>query len=382
MELCFAIKAATFRDGKADPLVVQALTDPLPIKRIAAAEALIGVKEHLPAIRKMAQDADPQIRLRVSIALINGKEREFLPVLIDLLGVLNAEELWQAEELLLRIAQTADKDAPNVTLGKTEETREKCRDAWSDWLTKNSDKVDLAKLEQVQAYFGYTLIVQQSPLRFLGGKQIPPTGVVMELDKEKKVRWRFELPNVQTVDAFVIRQDRVLVAEHSGSMVTERDFAGKEIGFKQALPGRPISVQGLPNGNVFVVMQNRIIEYDRDNKEVFTLNRFNEAIFRGRKLRNGDVVFITNNGQLTRMDAKQMNVKTYFVGYLPGYFGSMDTLPNGNVIVPDHNRSKIVEFDANGKKLDNEIFSQFPSSVMRLPNGNTLVGSQSTAPHR
>ena len=77
-----------------------ALTDPLPIKRIAAAETLVRDKDSLPTIRKMMQDANPQVRLRVAMALVINKEKDAVPVIVDSLAVLNPDQLWQAEELL------------------------------------------------------------------------------------------------------------------------------------------------------------------------------------------------------------------------------------------------------------------------------------------
>lgn len=201
------------------------------------------------------------------------------------------------------------------------------------------------------------------------------TGEVLELDANKKERWKFEVDGYP-VDAFVIRQDRVLVAEYNRNKVTERDFQGN-IKWEQNVPGQPIGVQGLPNGNVFVVMQFQLVEYDRDHKIVFSFNRNNNNIFRARKMRNGDVVLITSTGQLTRIDpVKQTNVKSFQVGNLGTLYGSIDVLPDGGVLVPDYMQNRVVEYDADGKQRKQFGGVSWPNSVMRLPNGNTLVSSQ------
>ena len=377
-ELCAAVKATAFRDGKADEAVVKSLHDPLPLKRIAAAEALASgpTKEHLPAIRKMLQDADPQVRLRIGLALASSaKDKEALPVLVELLGTLPAEQLWQVEEILVRLA---GKDIPNVPLGNTDETKKKCRDTWKDWLAKNQDKIDLTKLNELQALFGYTLIVQQSINRIIQGKRIPrPMGEVMELDKAKNKRWKPEVHHLSRRRPGSATGSGCRVAEYHGRRITERDFTGK-INWEQQVGGNPIGVQGLPNEHVFVVMQNRLVEYDRSHKEVFSHNRPNHDIFRARKLRNGDVVFVTNGGQFTRTEAAtQRIVKPFHVGNIPVLFGSIDILPNGGVLIPDFQQNRVVEFDADGKQVST-FHVQWPNSVMRLPNGHTLVGSQNT----
>jgi hypothetical protein len=376
-ELCTAVSAVAMKNGKPDPAVIKSLTDANNYKRIAAAEALMNNKdkEHLPAIRKLLKDEDDHVRLRVGLALVVAREKEALPVLIELLAAPKLDRLWQVEEILVRLAGS---DAPEVSLGNTDEARKKCRDAWQDWLTKQGDKLDLAKLDQPQNLLGYTLIVQQSLNRIVNGQRMQATGQIVELDAQKKERWKFEV-NTYPVDAQVTRQDRVLVAEYHGARVTERDFKG-DIKWEQAVGGNPIGVQGLANDHIFVVMQNRLVEYDRDHKEVFSFNRPGNGgeFFRARKMRNGDVVFITNAGQCTRIEsARQTTIKTFQVGNIPVLFGNIDVLPDGGVIVPDFNQSRVVEYDAEGK-IRKQFQVQWPNSVMRLPNGNTLVGSQNT----
>ena len=370
-ELCSAVSDVAMKNGRPEAAVVKSLTDPQTFQRIAAAEALVRgkAKEHFPAVRKLLKDSDDRVRLHVGLALVAVKEKEALPVLVDLLGSPRVHDLWKVEEVLVRLAGA---NVPSVSLGNTNVDRKKCRDAWNEWLTKQGDKIDLAKLDQEQAMLGYTLLVQQS-LTPRVGRGV--TGEVLELDANKKERWKFEVDGYP-VDAFVIRQDRVLVAEYNRNKVTERDFQGN-IKWEQNVPGQPIGVQGLPNGNVFVVMQFQLVEYDRDHKIVFSFNRNNNNIFRARKMRNGDVVLITSTGQLTRIDpVKQTNVKSFQVGNLGTLYGSIDVLPDGGVLVPDYMQNRVVEYDADGKQRKQFGGVSWPNSVMRLPNGNTLVSSQ------
>jgi HEAT repeat protein len=46
-------------EGRAHPTLVQALTDKLPLRRAAAGEALANFPEHVEAVRKLLQDAEP-----------------------------------------------------------------------------------------------------------------------------------------------------------------------------------------------------------------------------------------------------------------------------------------------------------------------------------
>lgn len=373
-EICKALGAVAIEKGQVQPLLVKALADKLAIKRGAAGEALARAKatEHLPEVKKLLQDADPSVRLRVGLALVAHKDRDVLPVLIDTLAHLNPEQLWPVEEILVRLA--GDK-TPSVPLGTSEASRKAARDAWKTWFDAHGKTIDLAKLEEPQSLLGYTLVVQQNVNRIVGGVRRPAVGEVIELDRDKKPRWKFEVPTYP-VDAQIVGPDRVLIAEYQGGRVTERDFKG-EIKWQHNVGGNPIGVQRLANGNTFVVMQNRLLEIDRQGNEVFSMNRPNHDIFRARKLRNGEVVFILNTGTLIRIDKNQKQLKTFQVGQIPVLFGSIDILPSGGVVVPDFQQNRVVEFDADGKHVKS-FNVQWPNSVQRLPNGHTLVASQNS----
>ena len=61
--------------------------------------------------------------------------------------------------------------------------------------------------------------------------------------------------------------------------------------------------------------------------------------------------------------------ETYRAEYMPPEIG--------NVIVPDFQQNRVVEYNAEGKQI-HQINVQWPNSATRLPNGNTLVASQNT----
>src|SRR5205807_2187130 len=110
--------------------------------------------------------------------------------------------------------------------------------------------------------------------------------------------------NTQVVDAQVVGENRVLVAEYPTGKISERDFKGAEL-WSKAIGGNPISVQRLRNGNTFVVKNNGLVEFDRKGNEVFSHMNQQFNVVRGKKLKNGEVVFIANAGNVgifTHMD--------------------------------------------------------------------------------
>jgi hypothetical protein len=196
-------------------------------------------------------------------------------------------------------------------------------------------------------------------------------GNVREIDRDGKTLWQFE--GVQyPIDAQVVGPDRVLVAEYNLRRVTERDFKGNVLWQKQlAATQYPLAVQRLPGGNTFIVTQQHLLEIDRDGRETFTYDRPKRDIMAGAKLRDGQYVCATRTGQCIHVDGEGREVKSFPTGPLALTGTNIDGLPNGRVLVP---QPKVVEYDFDGRALW-EVKVANPTSVMRLPNGNTLVGS-------
>jgi hypothetical protein len=199
------------------------------------------------------------------------------------------------------------------------------------------------------------------------------TGQIVEIGKDGKKRWSIDGLSY-AFDLQVLKGDRVLIPEYSSSRVTERDFKGNikwEISVQN-----PINAQRLPNGNTFMAGRNLLLEVDRNKKEVFAIQRQNHDVMAAQKLRNGQIVVLTNTGQLQRLDAKGKVLKSFGVGNVNNY-GGLEALRNGHVLIAEYNANRVVEYDADGKIIW-QASVQWPSSVSRLPNGHTLAGSQNT----
>ncbi len=373
-ELGRTLGAVAVRNGTTAPTLVKTLGDSLPVKRGIAGEALLRgqAKEQIPAVKALLKDKDASVRLRVALAMLPLQDKEVVPVLIDLMGELSPNELWPVEEVLVRLA---GEKAPSVSLGNNDADKKACRDAWQKWLADNDKTIDMTKLTN-NAYLGYTLIVQQNNRIGPGGGN-GTTGEICELDKDFKTRWKFDVPTFP-VDAQMVGANRVLVAERNASRVTEREIPRGEVKWEYNCGAPPFAVQRLASGNTFIAMQNRLVEVDRNKKEVWNFPRPQGDLMRAKKLPDGDVVFVTNlgiNAMCTRIDGRTQQIKKSFqVMGVQILFGSIDVLPNGNIIIPHYQRNLVIEYDPDGKQV--KTFNlQWPNSVMRLPNGNTLVTS-------
>jgi hypothetical protein len=355
-----ALDALAVREGKADPVLVAALTDKSPVRRAAAGAALCraGIAEQKPAIRKLLEDEDPLVRLHVGLALAEGKEKDAVPVLINLLDVLPPSQTGLLEETLYLLA--GDK-APAVMPGSTPETRRKYREAWAAWWNKNKDSVDLATLTQPSKLRGFTMVV------------LLDEGKLQELDGNNKVRWQIEGLEFP-LDAQYLPGDRVLVAEQGANRVTERDLKGKILWEHQVI--EPLVAQRLPNGNTVVASRQQVFEVNRDKRIVSTHTRPNgESIMRAQKVRNGDLALVTMGANIryVRLDATGKEVTSFPVNVSTSG-GRIEVLPNGHVLVPEMRFNRVVEYDTSGKVVWTVQVTQ-PIAAVRLANGHTLVTS-------
>lgn len=353
------------KDGTAQAALVAGLADALPLRRAAAGEALCrsGREEEKAAARKLLADPDAHVRMRVAGAFINAGDKDAVPVLIDTLPKLSMAQAWQAEDLLVRLAD--GHAPPGVALGADEAARSKCRAAWQTWWQGHADKVSLAKLHDKPVRLGYTIVV------------LLDMGRVMELGPDNQVRWQIDNLSYP-LDVQYLPEGRVLIAEYYGSRITERDLTGKILWEKQV--AGPLVAQRLPGGNTFIATENHVQEFDRSGKTVFNFGiNDGDRIMKAVKLPGGEIAcFIADllgarDARVVRFDTAGKELKSYKVelgARLSG--GRIYMQESGHVLIPHHAEDKVIEYDENGKAVW-EVPIEKPVAAVRLPNGNTLV---------
>jgi hypothetical protein len=357
-----ALNAVARADKQSAPILVRALTDGQAARRAAAGVALTraGPKAVRQATTRLLEDRDPAVRLKVALAFVDAHDRRGVPVLIASLADLPHEGAWPAEEVLLRLA---GEQAPQVALGG-DTPAAKVRDAWKSWWASQSSRLELAHLDTAPRQLGYTLIVQMDNRLGRGGFN----GRVFELGRDGKPRWQVE--NLRyPLDAQFIPGDRFLVAEYLDHRVTERNQKGEVLWQKQV--NLPIACQRLPNGHTFIATRNQLLDVDAKGKTTVIYNQTDFSIAGAQRQRNGEVYLVTNQGRLAHLDARGKEVGSFQVGQVY-FFGGVEGLPGGRVLVPEYRNHRVAEYDARGK-LVWQAASQFPTSAIRLANGHTLV---------
>jgi len=298
------------------------------------------------------------VRLKVALALASAGDAAAVPTLISL--VAEGDQSLTAEDYLYELAQeTGPKDLP----GGEEKKKERSK-AWSTWWEANPAKEYLvgafaaasrerfAPGGRASLVRGDTLLVQTQ------------ANTVTLLGRTGKPRWTLTGLS-QPRDAEVLYGgQRVLVTEQD--RVTERDGRGKVL-WQKPVP-QPLSTQRLRNGNVLIVCARQLIEVSRAGKDVQKIE-LTSPIVAGRKLADGRFVCF-DSATVIQLDKKGRGLKRTRVEC--GGAGCNEVLENGHVLVSSPGFGNLIEFDADGK-LVNQFDRSGVAHGFRLPNGHTLV---------
>ncbi len=365
-----ALVAVAVRGGKTDPALVAAVDDPIAARRSAAYVGLVtgGASDALPRVRDaVRKEADVEARFQGLWSLVlSAKDKEAVPALIGAIPQLSRGRVWQVEDLLL---QLSGKGGPGVRFGKGVEGLTKARDGWLGWWASAGPGYDLAAFDYAPRVRGFTDLVEHDRTGYGRGR-------VASLGPEGKERWSIAgLSN--PADARVLPNGRVLVAELNASpknKVSEREPSGRVTAEREM--DQPLAVEPLPGGGVLVACRGEVRELDKDGVMVFSHTRPNMAndIVAARRLPGGDTLFLTSTfpNNCYRIDAKGKEVgKPLQLGRVAPYFAGLDVLPDDKILVTEFN--KVTEFDLKTGKPGWTFPAVKPTSVQRLPNGNTLV---------
>ncbi|MFQ3592563.1 MAG: HEAT repeat domain-containing protein [Gemmataceae bacterium] len=350
--------------GKADPVLIKALSDKSPLRRIAAAQAIARAKATgaFDEVKKLLEDRDVLVRARVAATLTGAGEKAAILPLIQTLKEIPLDNAWEIEDLLMKIAAAK---APSVPLSETKEAREKAVAAWEKWYKEAEASLDLTKLDLSSNVSSGQLIVLEQYNPRKGGQ-----GRVLELDGLGKVRW--ELPVNYPTDAQILRNGNVLVVEQQ-NRVTERDRKGKILWEKYF--NSPFMLERLPNGQTFLGCRNALMIVDKEGKQVFNYPYTTNTILGARRFRDGSMALVAYSGEYIRIDKSGKELKRFTIPNIAMFgLSGADILPGDRVIVSIQGNNRVAEFNAEGKEVWGTTIQQ-PMPPTRLNNGNTLVSS-------
>jgi hypothetical protein len=368
-----ALVGMAVRDGQPDVALVAALKDPSAVRRGAAAVALIkgGAKTSssrtpaaLPQVKAaVTAEADSETKFRMVFALLTAaRDADAVGELIGLIPAVPRGRLWQIEDYLV---QLAGKTPPKVHLGTGKEALEKGRDQWRKWWESARGSTKLAAFEYAPKTTGRLLLVTMTVQGWANAK-------VAELGPDLKERWKIQGLNAP-LDCRILPDGRILVMEQNHLRLTERDEAGRIL-MTRNLQGPPMGFQPLPDGETLVAYRHMVAEYDKDWKQTSAFTRNQSDILAAHRLANGQTLVLCQNpASILRLDEKGKVMPNPVKVGPPSYQPRMDVLSDDRVLVTEQNR--VVEYDlrAADKREVWKVQAAAPSSVQRLPNGNTLI---------
>ncbi|MEI8115602.1 MAG: hypothetical protein WCI54_18365 [Bacteroidia bacterium] len=182
--------------------------------------------------------------------------------------------------------------------------------------------------------------------------------LIQNLSAQKVIRHSFACTDYSQGMVFIISEDGKPVWQYPGEQCND--------------------LWVLPNGNFLFNTGHGVKEVTRDRKVVFNYESKSE-IFACQRLANGNT-FIgeCNSGFLLEVApdgkiVKQLKLLPEGVEGGHAYMRNARKLENGNYLVAHYGLDKVAEYDSEGKTVHEIIVKGGPHSMIRLPNGNTLI---------
>jgi HEAT repeat protein len=367
-EVLNALCVLATRDVKVNPALVTALKDPMPARRAASAFVLgnVGTSDDCEPVRRLFHDSILKVRLRAAQGFIAAKDKGAVPELVKVLGEApNEAFLTQTEEALNRLASDTGPRVEKETKFDFAAHREKVRKAWAGWWEKEEGKVTLARIRRQEGFRNLRVICEFDwNGRFNGGK-------VWECDRTGKERWKIE-NLLGPMDAEVLPNNHVLIAENNGRKVTERDLRGNVV-WEYPVNGNPVGCFRMANGNTFIACYYNFMMVTKDKKVLYSEPRGpNAYIFSASRMYNGHIVLMTSMGLIEEIDPRTGKVLDTLQVQNQGNWCGAERLRNGRFLVALMNTGKVMEVDkANKEHWSCQVFGAHTAT--RLPNGHTLV---------
>lgn len=171
----------------------------------------------------------------------------------------------------------------------------------------------------------------------------------------------------------------LLICDSTTKTLTAVTFDGK-VAWSRKFEHKLSCAIGLAGGNVvagFQGVQKSVVEYDRTGKEVWCMNRadlFGGWLVDVHRLPNGNTLTAQSGhgGENAHVTEISRDGKTVWQLKLDQPCGAQ-RLPNGNTLISEYRKGKVIEVDYNGKVVWEKAGLNRPNDVTRLTNGNTLI---------
>ena len=355
-DLVQALASTGSNNGTPSKSLIDSIQVKNPVVKTACAEALANISPELfkKEALHLLDATEPRVRYKSALSFAKLGDKRSIDPLVKSIGSVSQWESSLLDHLLRKLFPSA-----NIPKGVNQLELQK---EWEK-ASKDTSKIIEIALANNARNFGKTLVV------------LLDAGKVLMLDSNNNTLWKID--NLQfPLDAQILPEDRVLVAEHQGNKVTERNKNG-EILWEKKIEG-PLAAQKLEDGTIFIATKSNVVVLDAKGKEIseFTPPN-NEPIMKANIANNGDLCLVLGtlqgNAKFIRLDKNKKQTTSYDIDVRTSG-GKVDILPNGNSLITEVYGNRVTEFNNEGKEVWNFECEQ-PVAAVRLPNGNTLITS-------
>lgn len=202
-------------------------------------------------------------------------------------------------------------------------------------------------LSVVGALLAMSCLAEEKSESYMKGRRMVVSdysgGKVCIVEADGTVSWSHPAPNSN--DVWIMPDNALLFA--AGTAVREVSIADKKVKFEYTSQSTIYGTQRLPNGNTFVAECSgaKLLEVAPDGKVVKTV-------------------------VLTPRDNEKGGA----------YMRNARALPNGHYLVGHYAGNRASEYDADGKEVWSAKLPTGVHSVVRLPNGNTMLAGADSGP--
>jgi hypothetical protein len=305
----------------------------------------------------LLSDSSIRVRFEVARESIKNQNKSAIPALIELMTKVPAEKVEAIDQTLRAIAK--DKSPESKNDSKVDAV------AWNTWWQKEGTQLVLTPGLKNQEALKNFLVVESF-------NQEKKSGRVFLVTPSGKTLW--EIANLSNpTDALLLPNNKILITEQGANRITERDTKGNISWEKSAT--NPFLSQRLSNGNIFIASRNKIVEVGRNGNEIFSFSYPNETILAACKTRTNEYALLSYNGVFLKLDSKGNEVSKSRIPF-PTNFGINGgaITQNDRVLVSIPTLNKIMEFNFSGQATWESTITM-PGIPTKLPNGNVVAPS-------
>lgn len=341
------------------PALIAATTSSIEEIRTFAGRVLAQSPNELAqkSCTTMLSDSSVRVRFEVARESIKNQNKSAIPILIELMTKVPAEKTEAIDQTLRAIAK--DKSPESKNDSKADAV------AWSTWWQKEGTQIVLTPGAKTQEALKNFLVVESF-------NQEKKSGRVFLITPSGKTLW--EIANLSNpTDALLLPNNKILITEQGANRITERDTKGNISWEKSAT--NPFLSQRLSNGNIFIASRNKIVEVGRNGNEIFSFSYPNETILAACKTRTNEYALLSYNGVFLKLDSKGNEVSKSRIPF-PTNFGINGgaITQNDRVLVSIPTLNKIMEFNFSGQATWESTITM-PGIPTKLPNGNVVAPS-------